>query len=158
MLTPTIEKHYRENYRKTVKRMSFRSGLLEDAEDIVQEAYYRALRYQRSFNGEDFNRWFATILNNCLREHKNNEKNHVSVDIDDMDEEEVACAFYPSRIMAEILGMIEGRPPVQAEILTLYFHYEYSARDISRVLPHSYAQIHQTIQRFRNELKEIYND
>lgn len=156
MLIPTIEKHYQENFKKLVKRMSFRAGTVQDGEDVVQEAYTRAIKYQTSFNGTDFNRWFSTILNNALREHKNNEKGYSQIDSDETNEETVDCRFYPAKVMTEIMQMIDKRPEVQSEILKLYFQQEYTARDISLILPYSYAQIHQTIQRFRNELKEVY--
>ena len=156
MLVPTIEKHYKENFQHLCKRMSFRAGSKENGEDVIQEAYLRALKYQRSFDGTNFNRWFNTILNNSLREYKNNEKGYSTPESEENEEESVQCAFYPSKVMAEIYGMVEGRPAPQSDILMLYFHQEYTARDISKILPYSYSQVHQTIQRFRNELKDIY--
>lgn len=158
MLIPTIEEHYKANRQRLVKRMTFRTGTKEDAEDVIQEAYYRAIKYQRSFDGSNFDRWFHTILTNCLREHKNFMKGYSVAEYEENDEEAVACPFYPSKVMAEIYEMVEKRPASQSEILMLYFHQEYSARDISKILPLSYSMIHQTIQRFRNELKEIYKE
>jgi RNA polymerase sigma factor (sigma-70 family) len=158
MYIPTIKKHYEDNHRRLVKKMSFRAGAPQDGEDVVQEAYYRAIKYQRSFDGSNFDRWFNTILNNALREHKNNQKGYSTQESEENEEESVQCTFYPSKVMAEVYSMIERRPAIQAEVLMLYFHQEYTARDISKILPHSYAQIHQIIQRFRNELKDTYRE
>ncbi len=157
MYIPIIEQHFIENRRKLIKKMGFRAGTPEDAEDVVQEAYARAIKYQKSFDGTNLDRWFHTILNNVLREFKNTQKGYATVEYEE-EEDQAVEYIYPTRVMAEIYEMIDKRPVVQKEILTLFFTQEYSAKDISALLPYSYAQIHQVIQRFRNELKEIYRE
>ncbi len=156
MLIPTIEEHYQANKQKLTKKVAFRVGTPEDGEDVVQEAYYRAIRYQRSFDGTNFDRWFSTILNNTLREHKNTSKGFSTTDFDEEEMEGTPCILYPSAVMAQVYELIDTKSPLQIEILMLYFHQEYTARDISHILPYPYKQIHQIIQRFRNELKELY--
>lgn len=158
MLIPLIEEHYRANRQRLVKRLSFRAGSHEDGEDIVQEAYYRALKYQKSFDGSNFDRWFNTILVNTLREHKNAMKGYSTAEYDENEEEAAPCVLMPRRIMLEVFASIKQRPAAQQEILMLFFEQEYTAKDISKILPYSYAQVHQTIQRFRNELKEVYKE
>lgn len=154
-----IETHYVKNKDRLIKRVSFRVGNTAAAEDIVQTAYERAIRYLKTFRGEFFDRWFTTILNNALREYQNTERGYVYRDDEDEEmSEDTSCPHYPARVMAEILRMIEGRSEDQQEVLTLYFHQEYTATDISRITPHSYAKTHQIIQRFRNELKGIYKE
>lgn len=158
MHIPLIERHYLLNRQKIVKRMYFRSGSEAAAEDIVQTAYERAIRFQRTWSGEHFDRWFTTILNNAMREYQNREKGYVYRDEEDEETSDAPCPHYPARVMAEIMQMIEERSDDHKEILTLYFHQEYSATDISQITEHSYAKTHQTIQRFRTELKEIYRE
>lgn len=158
MHLPLIEAHYNKNRQKLVKRMYFRSGSEAAAEDIVQTAYERAITYQRAFKGDKFDQWFGTILNNAMRNYQNNEKGYSHRDEEDEETSEAPCAHYPARVMAEILWMIEERIPDHREILELYFNQEYTATDISQITEHSYAKVHQTIQRFRNELKEIYKE
>jgi len=65
-----IECFYFENYDQLVKRMSSRCGSPFDAEDIVQTAFERALKYAHSCNGS-MDRWFQTILSNVLKAHQN---------------------------------------------------------------------------------------
>lgn len=156
---PQIEEHYRANRGRLVKRISFRVGSEAAAEDIVQTAYERAMRYLKSFKGEHFDRWFTSIMKNALREYQNIEKGYVYRDDDDEEVEGTPkCPHYPARVMAEVFLLIEHRSQDQQEVLQLYFHHEYSATDISRITEHSYAKTHQIIQRFRNELKEIYKE
>ena len=60
--------------------------------------------------------------------------------------------------MKEIFELINTKSEVQIEILNMYFKQEFSAKDIAAITEHSYSKTHQIIQRFRNELKELYRD
>lgn len=135
--------------------MRWRAGTIEAAEDVIQESYYRALKYAHSFNGEDFGKWFNTIMNNCLREHKNAEKGYSPIEAD-AEEESYECPSYVRHVMKDVFDLIHTKSEVQIEILMLYFKQEYTAKSISEITEHSYAQTHQIIQRFKNELKELY--
>lgn len=155
-MIPVIEKHFEDNYKRIVKRMSFRAGTIWAAEDVVMEAYSRAILYIKAFDGTDFDKWFATILHNCLREFKNAEKGHTAVEFDEADFDGVDCNGYNGRIMAQIYNFIQTKTPIQIEILMLYFHQEYNPMDISRMTYYKYSQVHQVILRFTKELKEMY--
>lgn len=153
---PAIEEHYIKNRQRLLKKLTFRAGSPEAGEDVLQEAYLRAIKYWRSYNGEGIDRWFSTIVNNALREYKNAEKGHI---LDEFDEEEAdgtACTIYSDQVVAQIYDRIYRKSPDQREVLILYFQYEYSAKDISEITDFSYAKAHQIIQRFRNELKELF--
>ncbi len=157
---PSITQHYVKNKDRIIKRISFRIGNnFHGAEDIVQTAYERALRYHNSFNGGMFDKWFSTILNNCLREYQNNERGYIQPDEDDEElVESIECSHYPSHIMREVFELIDTKSDVQMEVLNLYFRQEYTAIDISRITMINYSTAHQIIQRFRNELKELYRE
>lgn len=156
MDTSVVETHYRANHNRLVKILTFRAGTPEDAEDVVQEAYARSLKYFKSFNGENFNRWFTSILNNCLRELKNVQKGHAADLFEEEEADGTQCPHYANEILKEIRAMIEKKNPDHRMILSMHFDHEYSAIDISRLTEFSYAKCHQVIQRFRNELKSIY--
>lgn len=160
MEVPVIEKHYIANRDRLIKRVSFRiGGNFHGAEDIVQTAYERAIRYRYSFDGDLFDKWFSTILNNSLREYQNIERGYTQVDEDVEEEaESPSCPHFPLHIMREVFELIDTKSEIQMEVLTLYFRYEYSAIDISRITAIPYGTAHQIIQRFRNELKELYRE
>lgn len=156
-----IKTHYCANRQRLVKRLSFRAGTAEAAEDVVQEAYYRALKYRRSFSGnwedeEAVDKWFATILNNSLREYKNIERGHPQVEYVDDSEDGEDFSDIPVHVMRDVYELIDTKTPVQQEVLRLFFHQDYSAKDIAAITEYSYTTCHQIIQRFRNELKELY--
>lgn len=151
-----IEQHYRDNYRKLVKRMTFRSGTEWDAEDVVQRAYMYAISYIKSFDGRHFSAWFNTILNNALRDHKNSEKGFTATSFEEDEHDGTPCTHYADRIVAEVEEIIQTKSLAQIEVLTLYFKQGYTAKDISRITDNSYSASRQMILRFRNELKELY--
>lgn len=152
-----ITDHYNANRNMLAKRFAWRAGTPEGGEDVVQEAYYRALKYAGSFNGDEFGKWFNTILNNCLREHKNAEKGYSPVEVD-AEEEGYECPTYVRHVMKDVFDLISTKSVDQIEVLTLYFRQEYNAKAISEITEHSYAKTHQIIQRFREELKELYQE
>ena len=62
-----IEAHYRINYKYLVNRCRGPSRGKHNGEDVVQEAYLRALKYWKAFKYEqDLNSWINGILKRCL--------------------------------------------------------------------------------------------
>lgn len=151
-----IENHYKGNFNKLCKKMGFRAGTVEAGEDIVQTAYERAIRYRKSCDPERFGQWFNMLLNNALRDYKNAEKGYTYSEDSEEEAESIDCPHYPEHIIREIYELIDTKSETQIEVLNLHIKQGYSAIDISRMTDNSYAKSHQIIQRFRNELKELY--
>lgn len=151
-----IEAHYVANRRKYLKTFTFRAGTPEAAEDIVQEAYERVLRYRHSCSPREADKWIRTVLNNCLRDFKNQEKGHVAEEFEEESAEGTTCPHYEEHVMKEVYELIDTKGPIHQEILHLFFRYEYNAADISRITDHSYSNCHKIIHRFRQELRELY--
>src|SRR3546814_8875926 len=66
-MNKVIDAYYRENYDSLVKRLSYRLGTRENAEDTVQEAFTRAVKYYESCS-VDFDRWFKVLLANAVKD------------------------------------------------------------------------------------------
>ena len=158
MILRIIEEHYIANHQRLIKKMSFRAGTQWAGEDVVHTAYERAIRYRRDFTKEEFAKWFSMILNNALRDFQAEEQGYTPIDLDYEEEAETAFSNYPENIMKEIYELIDTKSVDQMEVLNLFFKHGYSARDIPAITYHSYAKCHQIIQRFRNELKELYRE
>lgn len=156
MHIPVIEEHYGLHRNSYAKRFGRRVGIPEMGEDLVQEAYTRVLKYQHSFNGEDFDKWFRTILNNVLRDYRNEEKGRNPVDFDEEEQEGLPGLDYPRHVMRDIFKLIQTKSLVQIEVLTLYFKQEYNAIEISQMTEHGYPMVRQIISRFRQECRELY--
>ena len=138
--------------------MTFRAGTVWAAEDVVHTAYERAIRYQKSFNQEDFGKWFNTVLNNALRDFQAEERGYTPLGEEDEEAATIDCPHFPEHIMREIYELIDTKSVPQIEVLNLYFKQGYNAVDIANITNYSYAKSHQIIQRFRNELKELYKE
>lgn len=155
-MIPVIEEHFRQHRQKLVKLMTFRAGSPEAAEDIVQEAFYRALRYHRSCRPEEFNNWFNAIMFNALRDYKREEAGRSEDEFVEGEEEGQPCPAFHGQVEREVHALIAAKPDVQREVLELHVQHGFTARDIADITPHSYANCHKIIQRFREELRAKY--
>ena len=150
-----IEQHYLTNRRNLVKRMSFPAG--DYAEDVVQEAYYRALKYAKSYKAEfSLEKWFSQILNNCLKDHKNTEKGFSAVEFEEDDQEGIQCTGFGEKVVKEVSDLISTKSVVQMEVLRYAFEQGYTAKEVSELTDYTYSNCRQIILRFRQELKELY--
>lgn len=152
-----ITNHYAAHKDTLIKKMVRRAGTEWAAEDIVQETYYRALKYADSFKGAELGAWINTIYNNCLREYKNQERGTVQID-EEIEEGAYDCPTYVTHVMNDVYELINTKSDKQKEILFLYFQQEYSAKSISEVTDHTYYQVHKVISRFREELRQLYEN
>jgi RNA polymerase sigma factor (sigma-70 family) len=152
-----IEQHYRDNYRKLLKIMTFRAGTEWDAADVIQEAYARAVKYYRNYDkAQPFDAWFKTILNNALRQHKNAEMGLVTNSFEEEEAEGIPCTHYAERVTDEVDKLINRRNPQQQEILNYWWKQGYTGAEISQFTNIPYKTCYQTIFVFKTELKELY--
>lgn len=156
-MNAVIEQHYRDNYQRLLKRLTFRAGTQWDAEDVIQETYARCLKYFKPAYVKNFNNWFTSVLNNTVRDHKAAERGTLITSFEEEEVEGIPCSHYPDRVADEISALINQKPAHQAEVLRLYFLQGYAAKDIGQIVENvSYGAAHQMITRFKNELKGLY--
>lgn len=153
-----IEDHYIVNRNKLVKRMSFRAGSIEAAEDIIQTAYERALRYCNTCDFTRFNQWFSMLINNAFHDYRNEERGYSDIEADVDDNPDTGCPHYSDRIISEVYELVDTKSESQIEILSLHLKHGYRPIDIARITEYSYAKCWQVIERFRNEVRELYSE
>lgn len=148
-----IDIHFREKYDTLVKKIAVHMGSIHNAEDVIQETYYRACKYWNTFDKTNnlFSTWFATILNNAIKDHFKSEYMHgMSTDIlPDLIGE--TRAF--QRIeLNQLIKKIEEQEERVSRILRLYLLDGYRSKEIAEVVPESAANIRKIVQRFRDGL------
>lgn len=112
----------------------------EDAEDVVQEACMRALKYVDSVRGADARAWFLTIVRHAFYDwHKRNRPAEVVADdaaIDLMedpaavDPEQAALRNADSKLLADAVGEL---PLAFREVLILRELEDLSYKEIARI-------------------------
>lgn len=157
MQLEVIEEHFRKNYQRIMKRMTFRAGEQWTAEDIVQTAYERAIRYRESCDERGIGAWFERILSNAFNDYKNDVPEHDRLPSDYEETPDTYVADF-AQIRKEVFELIDTKSPHQAEVLRMHFRYGYSPTDIHRLTVYPYITCYRIINRFKEELRQLYKD
>lgn len=161
MRNDVIEHHFRKNYKKQVgyitNRVPNKSHAL--AEEVVQEAYARALKYFDGFDPKRsaFSTWFNRILNNACSACMQEEAGHPQEYIEEQELE-------PHRLMEElevpfelvvlIQEEMKAKPDDRREVLHMFFNLGMKTREIAECVEFSHTNIRQIIRRFRIKFDE----
>lgn len=153
-----IEEHYKAQYNLLVKRMYNRTKDVFAAEDIVQEAFTRALKYW--INPTNLEAWFNILLNNAMRDFIRAER--ISGCSDSIEGEEdwemVSVCEWVDDIREMMYIDISKYPKPTCDILFLYLERDFKPREIHEVLGENNGTIRNTISRFRQEVKQKYKE
>lgn len=155
-----INEHYRLNYTKLVKktqrRVPYQSITL--AEEVVQEAYSRAIKYFRTFNPviNNFDIWFSRILRNATNDCRTRESDHGLNKEYDSNTEDIRVNKIERENIALIKQEINSNQN-HKEILMNFFIYSLNSKEVSELLGIKDGTIRQVVSRFRKRINEIYN-
>jgi len=134
-----------------------------DAQDVVQEAYLRALRYFASFHGDDARTWLLRIIRNTcytwLRQHRNselaavfNEEVHTSVAQQEITPETLMLG---NADRAMLLEALEQLPVEWRETVILRELEGLAYREIAAVTDSPIGTVMSRLARARTRLQEI---
>lgn len=156
-----IEQHYRDNYDKLVKSIANRVGGVYNAEDVVQEAFYRALKYADTYDQEvsELQTWFGNILKRAMYSFKRDELQQGMVR-DGLDPEEPVEDFRALGVstLKEVHHSIEAvRNPAHREVLRLAFIKGYRPREIVEIVDEGIKNIYTILERFKADMVEKYD-
>lgn len=154
----SLEEYYEKSYDGLCKSLSRVSGSYQNAEDIVQESFCRALLYWDRFDPEkgSISNWFSVILYRSFKDFMRVERNK-GMNLDKVEDEETYPCEEVQLLHKEQCKMVEHflsrktRPA--RDILYLYFFKEYKPRDIKEILGVKVSTINQTAWRFRKEME-----
>jgi RNA polymerase sigma factor (sigma-70 family) len=130
----------------------------QDGEDVVQDAYERAMKYYDDTNPPlNFEHWFARILYTAMLDHKRKAFGQ-SLEYEEDQYEGIPCQQYDGELVKQIYDFIETKPEDIRYSLYLHFKYGYSAVDIHNIVGGPYIATAKRISRFREELKERFGE
>lgn len=154
-----IEKFYKEAYPRKVKRMTvILNGDCFAAEDIVQEAFCRALKYCHIYNENKstLEVWFNSILFHVLFDWKRAEK-HTSVNQNMLSPQD-SLEYNKLRenpefriLVLKEINLVKNE--THKKILRLFFIFGYSSKEISEMgLGISQTNVTTVVNRFKESL------
>jgi RNA polymerase sigma factor (sigma-70 family) len=132
----------------------------QDAEDIVQEAFLRALRSFDSFvPGRDGRAWLLAIIRNCFRTWlKRNRLHGAILPVDDESPAVIATWSDPEAELIKkansqlVRKALEGLPSEYQEILILRELEELSYKEIAQIIERPLGTVMSRLSRARREL------
>lgn len=147
-----IETYFRENYKERLKFARKRVGNynLALAEEALQEAFCRALKYFPTYNPEeDFEAWFGKILINCINDIKRIEGDR------GVSHTETSGNDYITTIPfnKEVVELFEKETPRNQEVLNMYFFYGYKSREVAEFMHISHDSVRDIIRTFRKRVR-----
>ena len=149
-----VEVYYRANYPYLIKIARRRVGnySLALAEEAVQEAFCRSLKYYATYNPSDsFEHWFKKILYNTINQLKSDEMNGGVT----YTEEHEEAQHHPSDVpfSKEIVDLLNKTSPRDLEILNNYFFLGFKSREISELMNISHDVVRDRIRTFRERAR-----
>ena len=152
-----IETHYRTNSERLVKIYTRFLKSKERAEDVIQEAYTRALQYCDTYDKErPLDKWFNAIIASAVRDNKRSENLKGMVDIKEAAEIPVKPAAIPTIILNQVMRRIDTKGDEIANILRLTLLHHYRPTEISKLVNMSANNIRQIVFKFREEIRQDY--
>lgn len=153
---PELEKYFEKEYNKLVQKITRRAGGPENAEDVVQESFYRACKYWKSYNPErqKLGAWFNTILSNaCKDKMKDDRMLGMSVELEEnhFDPAEMEEEVYAQQ---KVIDLYQDKSDQHKEVLRLYYECNYKPIEIKEVMDLELGTTKQIIWRFKQEVKE----
>jgi len=147
-----VETHYTDKHDKLVSMVSRYLGSKPNAEDVVQEAYSRTLKYWKAYHPDQgFNTWFGTVLNNAIKDFFKKELLRGMNDDTPVEVASPSQAFQRIQVK-ELAEMIEGEEKHTANILRLFLLEGYNATEVGQCVPESPTNVRKIVQRFRAKL------
>lgn len=133
----------------------------DDAEDIVQEAFTRALKYWDTFKGDGSKLfpWFYGILTNVRKDYMADKRRlgMVKDNLKDDDEFEIEDSGMTHKITREFREEIKKQSPEHADVLFLYFEKSYKPEEIAQIVEMNWEAVRKVIARFKIKMKEKYD-
>jgi len=155
-----IETYYKENRKQLLKRIAGRGIRKDLVEDVLQESFTRALTFYHAFDKKrNFGSWFNTIMNNCIKDAKREDKMEGMVSSEEVyDPTTSEDLEFNSLLCKRLEKELEGRSKHTKDILYLYFKKNMKPSEISQIVEANNKAVRMAIYRFKLEMREKYGE
>lgn len=144
-----IEEYYKLNRSNLIAYIYKKVKNIEDSEDILHNAFYRALRWNRTFsylNGQ-IHQWMLSIIDNAIKDFKRKEKGQSADYVFEIVEEQDTLSI---RDMDKYIDAIDS--PLRKRIISLFVIENMKMVEIYRLLNIPYSTVKTIIRRFKNDI------
>ncbi|NLI91249.1 MAG: sigma-70 family RNA polymerase sigma factor [Peptococcaceae bacterium] len=152
------ESLYKENYKHVYKVVFFAVHEKSSADDLVQEAFYKAFKnIDQLSDGKKFKAWVTAIAINLCRNHMKVRKNkelpleHLGEHTPD---ESAEKQFMQNLVRSEIEGIFKELNYEEKEIILLKYHFGFTSKEIAEYYKISMENVNVKLFRAKNKFKE----
>lgn len=151
-----IEQHYRKHFNRLSKQWGRRFDNPTVGQDVVNEAYYRALKYYHTYKiDQPFDNWLGRIIQNSYKDHRMEEQGHAHEEIDEFSFEGTENTHEVDRLIQQVIEKIKEEKPEHQEVLYYAFQHGYSPREISEFYEMNHRYIRKIVSDYRGKIRKM---
>jgi RNA polymerase sigma factor (sigma-70 family) len=174
MLQPdALERYIRSARPRLLSRIRLKWGLRDDAEDVMQDALIRTIRYADHFiDGLSIEAWFWVILSNACRRHLSQRRADRTISLDDCERDIAFESLQMPTLEEAFIESVERQatvalaraamsrlsPRLRADLYMRYFEQIKSDSVALAEIVQSPATARSRTRRARQELKPILSE
>ena len=149
-----------EDLPRTLRFALRLTGCQETAEEVVQEALYRAARAADAFRGQSqFRTWYYRIVISAFRDHRAAAARHrcpgeLSDELADPHGEDPSAVTMVDELRKLVAQRISALPSRQREVLVLTVYEQMRPREVAEVLGIDESNVHVNLHYARARLRE----
>ncbi|MDJ1467981.1 RNA polymerase sigma factor [Xanthocytophaga flava] len=150
-------------HRKLFSFLYYMTGKDDASEDLVQNVFFRMLKYRHTFTGEgEFKTWMYHLARNVLADHsQKNKRSVLHEDVQNYSERISSGAgaddsIYKEQELTTLYDSLGKLPEEYREILVLSRFQELKYEEIARILNTTEGAVKVKVHRAMNQLKNIY--
>jgi len=154
---------YERHHRALYGFLFYMTGQRESSEDMVQNVFYRMLKYRHTFSGEgEFRTWMYHLARNVLKDQvKKTKKTGHQVEISEWEERigggtPADKEFHRRQEMKALQHAMSQLNAESREVLVLSRYQELKYGEIARILDISEGAVKLRVHRAIGQLKSIY--
>jgi len=132
---------------------------MPNAEDVVQEAFTRALTYIEAYDPaiKPLPAWFNTILNNALKDFKKAERN-AGTTTEEGVIQELDSSVFKSEVVEDLVTQINDMQYPAKEILKQFVVLGFTAKEVVQTTDLNIHSVRKCIADFYKSAREQYGD